>query len=176
MKKVITFAILMCALAASAAQVVTLSPGTTNSVPAGRVLAVEAVTVTASQQVKLGCVATVQDWTNATSVAWNYATNYVVCSSNLSTSVTNVTTVTRPWRDIVWVNSQVIWVSTNDVSTAVTNTWRARGESYSVSTNLWTGTASGHYLKAMPSDLYLLGGGIYVTAGEDDAVRILIGE
>ena len=176
MKKIILSISILCALAASAAQLVMLSPGTTNSVPAGRVLAIEAVTVTAAQQVKLGCVTGVTDYTNAMSVAWNYATNYVVCASNLATAVTNVTTVTRPWNTIAWPNQSVIWCTTNDVSTAVTNTWRARGESYAVSTNLWTGTASGHYLKELPANLYLLGGELFVTGGEDDSIRILIGE
>ena len=159
-----------------AAQVVTLAPGVTNSIPAGRVLAVEAVTVDATQQVALDVVTQVQDWTNGTVIAVNYATNYLVCASNLATAVTNLTTVPRPPEQFAWVNSTILWVSTNDVSTAITNTWRARGEMYTVTTNVFTASAAGHYLKESPESLYLLNGLLSVSASSNDVIRVLIGD
>jgi len=178
MKKAVASILILCAVCAHAARVMSIRPGETNQVVSGHVLAVEALTVQAAQAVTLYGVNSVTEQTNGTQIVVHPATNYYVCASNVLNAATNVVMYTAPvWGSMAWPNQKLIWISTNDVSWAVTNTWRAPKVTYGVSTNLWSGTASGHYIKAAPSGLYLIGGSIYMTGGGvDDRMNILIGD
>ena len=68
-------------------------------------------------------------------------------------------------------------VEPQGMSFRVTNTWSAPKATYSVTTNIWSGTASGRYIKNAPAALYLVTGDIYMTGGgNDDHLEILIGD
>ena len=177
MKKFIMLCAIAACMGAWASRVVSLRPGETNRVVCGQVKCIEGVTVQASQNVKLYTVASVTEMTNATQIVNHPATNYVVCASNYVSGVTNTVQYAAPiWDRVAWPDQTIIWVSTNDVSFAVTNTWSAPKATYSVTTNIWSGTASGRYIKAAPSELYLVNGEIYMTGGKDDHLDILISD
>ena len=179
MKRLIASFLMLCGicLSAHAARVMSIRPGETNHVVSGRVLAIEGVTVTANQSMTLKGIASVTELTNATAIVTHPATNYFVCASNVLDSATNVVKFTAPvWREVAWPNQQIIWISTNDVSWAVTNTWTAPKQTYYHTTNIWSGAASDHYIKATPASLYLVGGFLTVTGGKQDRLDILIGD
>ena len=178
MKKFIMLCAIAACMGALASRVVSLRPGETNRVVAGQVKCIEGVTVQASQAVKLYTIASVTEYSILYIGMDVHTTNYTVCASNYVSGVTNTVPYSAPiWGSVAWPNQVIIWISTNDVSWAVTNTWSAPKATYSVTTNVWSGTASGRYIKNAPAALYLVTGDIYMTGGgNDDHLEILIGD
>lgn len=180
MKKLTASLALFAAFAFCAfADSLTLGRGLNTVGTCGRIAAIEAVTVSADQSLKIQSIRTVTDATNA------YRT-VVVKRPRFDFTLTN-------WYGVASVSTNVwdrydplAWMpgGTNHLVGAVSETWIPftnsvvvgvlPGVSYTVTNDVWSASASGHYKLAQPTNAFITGGSYLVTCGPNDTVTVIL--
>lgn len=177
MKKIV--ALLVAALGGIAsAETITLESGLNDVARSGKLVAVEVVTVGASQQVAIKSVCDVTQLTNAFERVVTSRVKYVVSLTNWHGSASVTTNVYDRFDPLVFrpdntnhvVSVSEVWFPvTNNVSIG-----KLPAAKYVVTNDVWSGTASSHYKLDLPSSKVVVGGKLLVTCGDSDVVRILL--
>ncbi len=182
MHKIAVLATAVTLCAAALADVFALKPGL-NSIAAarGELAAADAVTTNASASIAVKSVRTVYAYTNA---FVDVTTEHEVFSFTITNFDGNAAIATNVWDTFSyddWTTNGVSMIvgpvtpSTTNVTETVPD-GRRISETFVVTNDLLTITASDHYGIAAPeTTTYVLGGQYLVTgSGEDDVVTILI--
>lgn len=182
MHKIAIMATAAVLCSAALADVFALKPGL-NSIAAakGQLTAVEALTTNASATVAVKSVRTVYAYTNAFAEVTKRHEIFSFAYTNFDGNAAITTNVWDTFDYDDWTTNGVSKI-VGPVSTSVTNVTetvpdgRRVSQTFVVTNDLATVTASGHYGIASPeSATYVLGGEYLVTgSGEDDVVTILI--
>lgn len=182
MKKIAMMATAAIMCAAALADVFALKPGLNSLAAArGEFAAADAVTTNASATISVQSVRTVYAYTNA---FVDVTTTHEVFSFVYTNFDGNAAIQTNVWDSFSyddWKTNGVSMIvgpvtpSTTNVTETVPD-GRRISEAFTVTNDLVTITASGHYGSASPeSTTYVLGGQYLVTgSGEDDVVTIYI--
>lgn len=183
MKKIITMAAVVACAAVALAEVFALRPGI-NAVPAarGQFLAADAATTNASATVTIKALRNVASYTNTYKTV---TTPHEVFSFTYTNFDGNASIATNVWdsfsySDWVWTNgaSKIVGPVTPSM-TNVTETvqdGRALVAFWTVTNDLVTISASGHYGSASPETTTFVFTGDYLVGGasEDDSIFIIV--
>lgn len=158
---------------------ISLAKGLNTVAKRGKIAAIEAVTVDAAQSLKIQSIASVTEFTNAYKTAVIKRPRFDFTLTNWYGAASVRTNCLDRFDPRAWMpggTNHIVGVI-NEVWVPVTNVVKVGSlpkATYTVTNDVWTGTASGHYKLDLPSSKFVTGGKLLVTCGDYDSVCVIL--